>query len=598
MEHRRSPLIRFLQFLGKVQFTMILLLAGVVVMTVGTVIESRQSRELAQSVIYGAFWFDTFLFLIGLNLVIAVINRIPIQRHQWAFVLVHFSIVILLVGSWVSHTFGYEGRTMIYEGREENQLFLGNKRLRVTWDGGSAIFPIEVGDDLTGQKLQGEDGNRPGFRVLEHVPRGTKKVQLGEGGKQDPPGIKFIVRGEQEYINDWEIANGGRATIRDVGPLEVQVVPVPSESFLEARKKAMRSAGYRVILHAPGNSSPFVIPLPEGLGKEVVIGDGVVAKVESFFLHARLIKGTLEDIPSATTNPAAVVEISAASGTERHTLFSKFPDFNATHNRDPNQKLVDRLTLLGVDNVAKPRVSVLIGPDEQLHLQLTTPRGTEAVVPIAVKERIPLESIGLNFEVTERLLHARRELLVRPVPEDWQGGEGTFLQVEVSANGVTDSFWMEYGMAKVPELAGGKVKVLFDEEVRTLPFSIALKEFEVVNYPGSNRPSEYRSQITITPASKDLPPREEVISMNRPLDEQGFRLFQSSYQLGQGNRPDATILSISYDPGVLIVYISFALIVLGITWYLRNQSRQAMMISRAVDRAQQSSALAGNDERE
>jgi cytochrome c biogenesis protein ResB len=157
---------------------------------------------------------------------------------------------------------------------------------------------------------------------------------------------------------------------------------------------------------------------------------------------------------------------------------------------------------------------------------------------------------------------------------------------------------MEFGTGKVPELSEGKVNIFFDEAVRTLPFSIALKEFEVVTYPGSSRPAQYRSQITITPASKNLPAREEVISMNRPLDEQGFRLFQSSYRLGEGDRPDATILSISHDPGVLIVYISFALIVLGISWYLRNQSRQAMMISRAVDRAQQSLARAGNDERQ
>ena len=85
--------------------------------------------------------------------------------------------------------------------------------------------------------------------------------------------------------------------------------------------------------------------------------------------------------------------------------------------------------------------------------------------------------------------------------------------------------------------------------------------------------------------------------MNRPLDEQGFRLFQSSYKLGTGDGPDATILSISYDPGVPIVYISFGMLVLGISWYLRNQSRQAMLLSRAADRARAQLALAESDER-
>ena len=57
--------------------------------------------------------------------------------------------------------------------------------------------------------------------------------------------------------------------------------------------------------------------------------------------------------------------------------------------------------------------------------------------------------------------------------------------------------------------------------------------------------------------------------MNRPLDVAGFRLFQSSYKLASEGRPDATILSVSYDPGVPIVYASFALLIVGIAWGLR-----------------------------
>ena len=63
-----SPFIRSLRFLGRVQFTMLLLLGGAVILTIGTVLESRGSREIAWSVVYGTAWFDVFLFLIGVNL--------------------------------------------------------------------------------------------------------------------------------------------------------------------------------------------------------------------------------------------------------------------------------------------------------------------------------------------------------------------------------------------------------------------------------------------------------------------------------------------------------------------------------------------------
>ena len=73
--------------------------------------------------------------------------------------------------------------------------------------------------------------------------------------------------------------------------------------------------------------------------------------------------------------------------------------------------------------------------------------------------------------------------------------------------------------------------------------------------------------------------------MNRPLDVAGFRLFQSSYQLGQGGGPDLTVLSVSRDPGVPIVYSSFALIVLGIAWYVRGQGRKPKPSTRAPSRS-------------
>ncbi|MBW2421791.1 MAG: cytochrome C biogenesis protein ResB, partial [Deltaproteobacteria bacterium] len=94
---------------------MILLFAGALIMAVGTVLESGRGREAAQTLVYGTLWFDVFLFLIAVNLVVAVVNRIPIQRHQWPFVLTHFSIVLLLLGCWISHTFGYEGRLIVLE---------------------------------------------------------------------------------------------------------------------------------------------------------------------------------------------------------------------------------------------------------------------------------------------------------------------------------------------------------------------------------------------------------------------------------------------------------------------------------------------------
>ena len=173
MTATQSPLTRSIQFLGKVKFTTVLLLGGAVIMILGTIVESRDSREAAWSAVYGTLWFDIFLLLLGINLILAVVNRFPIQRHHWPFVLTHFAIVLLLVGAWISATFGYEGRLVIFEGSQEHRLLMDALEIRTRWqagtedagtrpaDGGvvSADFPLPSGRRLAGRVLQ-EEGDQ------------------------------------------------------------------------------------------------------------------------------------------------------------------------------------------------------------------------------------------------------------------------------------------------------------------------------------------------------------------------------------------------------------------------------------------------------
>jgi cytochrome c biogenesis protein ResB len=158
-------------------------------MTAGTILESRESREVARSLVYGAAWFDMFLFLIAVNLVTAVINRIPIKRHQWSFVLTHFSIVLLLGGAWVSRTFGYEGRLAIREGSEESRIVLDSFEVRARWPAGAdrndlraveASFPLPWSTRQAGRTLQQEGAERPGIRVVDYVSDGVASAGLGE----------------------------------------------------------------------------------------------------------------------------------------------------------------------------------------------------------------------------------------------------------------------------------------------------------------------------------------------------------------------------------------------------------------------------------
>jgi cytochrome c-type biogenesis protein CcsB len=93
-----------------------------------------------------------------------------------------------------------------------------------------------------------------------------------------------------------------------------------------------------------------------------------------------------------------------------------------------------------------------------------------------------------------------------------------------------------------------------------LPFSVTLKDFILETYPGTMRPSGFMSIVKVT----DLDTGKVYDArawMNNPLQHRGYSLFQSSYQQDRGR--EATVLSVSKDPGQNIVFAGYILLVLG-----------------------------------
>ncbi len=95
-----------------------------------------------------------------------------------------------------------------------------------------------------------------------------------------------------------------------------------------------------------------------------------------------------------------------------------------------------------------------------------------------------------------------------------------------------------------------------------LGFTVQLDDFELGRYPGTMRPSQFRSNVTVTPSGGA--PFKAVIQMNQPLYFGGWSLFQSSYDMASGR--EMTVLSVSHDPGQDVVFVGYGLLVLGMCW--------------------------------
>lgn len=118
-----------------------------------------------------------------------------------------------------------------------------------------------------------------------------------------------------------------------------------------------------------------------------------------------------------------------------------------------------------------------------------------------------------------------------------------------------------------------------------LPFAVRLDAFEIDHYPGTQRPAMFRSRVTVidSAAGGSFP---AVIEMNRELTYRGWKLFQSSYQQVGGR--EMSVLTVARDPGRLIVFLGYFLLVGGMTTVLGTRIAQRRAIARReAERARQ-----------
>lgn len=109
-----------------------------------------------------------------------------------------------------------------------------------------------------------------------------------------------------------------------------------------------------------------------------------------------------------------------------------------------------------------------------------------------------------------------------------------------------------------------------DGSEASLPFSLRLKEFRVEYYPDSSMPSDYVSEVEISPSGE-----QRTISMNHILRLKGYRFFQADYDQDlQGS-----ILAVSNDPwGTGIVYAGYALLLLSMAFIFTRRLREMHLV--------------------
>lgn len=170
--------------------------------------------------------------------------------------------------------------------------------------------------------------------------------------------------------------------------------------------------------------------------------------------------------------------------------------------------------------------------------------------------------------VYKRLIPHARKSLVKAAKK--KSGKD-YLTIELSDGKATKKMRLEGGKDQFPEpmrfaLNGVVYQLEYGSIQKNIPFEVHCRDFKLDKYPGSNAPSSFESELTI----KDPRNNKELnrrVFMNNVIDYDGYRFFQSSYELDNPNTPEneeGTKLSVNHDAlGTNITYVGYLLMALA-----------------------------------
>jgi cytochrome c-type biogenesis protein CcsB len=137
-------------------------------------------------------------------------------------------------------------------------------------------------------------------------------------------------------------------------------------------------------------------------------------------------------------------------------------------------------------------------------------------------------------------------------------------------------FWGIEGSMNIRK--GDKSNIIqLEQEKIEIPFYLALKDFDLTRYPGSQAPSEYSSKVIIIDEVNQVEFDAEIY-MNNTLTYGGYKFFQTSYDTDELG----TQLTVNKDPGVEVTYIAYALLFLGLILNLFDKQSRFQYLIRKI----------------
>ncbi len=578
------PLIKAL---GSLKFALFLIASLVALLTVSTFMESAYGTPLAQKIFYTAGWFDIFLSLVWLNIFFATLSRWPFKKHHLGFVVTHIGILLLLFGALLSRALGVEGQMTLFEGEQKSHILQEGYALTLAGpDGQTSRFDLRP-NKKTPFDLASPRGDMK-LRVLRRIDHAVQTKTLEEGGPGTP--ANHAVQGtlssdtvglKETFVLIEKDPFDGNSAVKQIGPARVELKTGPAGGIAEPVGVPLLHISQR----ATGRT--FDLPLKEGEAGMPLADSGLTVSNMRYYPQAKVKDNKIINSPEDMHfNPAVEFEVSDAQGRrEHHTKFYLFPAYGSLRGGAKNDIFglaVELETPLPEDLRAPAAAALVFHADgDAWSYQISSSRkGASPAAPLKLGEKIATSWMDIALEAHHTF---NRVQVIKTVKEDKNSDTPAVELLFQPVNGPEKRLWLIGGDPQTVETGQGAWQAALELKSVAVPFRLQLRDFRKKDYPGTANPASFESDVVVSHFDGDGPDvLFKTISMNKPLDHQGYRVFQSSY-IQDETLGEASVFTVAKNPGIRFIYSGALIILTGVLmlFYLHPFfSRRAAIAAR------------------
>src|SRR5690554_2436860 len=139
------------------RLTAVLFIVFAVAMAVGTFLDASSQNPptpYTRELIYNAWWFEAIMAIFMINFIGNMFRYNLLNPKMWASLMIHLSLVLVLVGAFVTRYIGFEGVMHIREGQTESSILSEHTYLDVFIDGDYMAYGVAQRRRLKPKKIR------------------------------------------------------------------------------------------------------------------------------------------------------------------------------------------------------------------------------------------------------------------------------------------------------------------------------------------------------------------------------------------------------------------------------------------------------------